>query len=203
VPDFHRIQLIRIEVESNGSLHMRVFVAMLLCVVPQSTESFTHQVDLQAMIRDNQALQKLRIMYDLPTEHGFHLLFVSGDGTLVLQAYPRRMMDTSDVPTCKERIGPDKVKEILGLMIERRFWELPEKQFIFFGDWPKPSELELHRIFISNGVEKAGRTFAIGTYGGKPESIPADFAIIERQFMNLEQGAFPGKPCHLAPAIKF
>jgi len=182
---------------------MRSFLAILLCMIPESTEPFTHQLDLQAMMRDNQGLQKLRIMYDWPTEHGFHLLFVKGDGTLILQAYPRRMMATNDVPTCKERISPDKVKEILGLMIERHFWELPEKQFIFMGDWPNRSELELHRIFVGNGAEKAGRIFGIGTYGGKPESIPADFAIIERQLKNIEQAAFSGKPCHMAPAIKF
>lgn len=155
------------------------------------------------MMRDDKSLRKLKIIYDSPTEHGFHLLFVGGDGTLALQAYPRRMMATTDVPTCKERISSDKVKEILGLMIEKHFWELPEKQFIFMGDLPNPSELELHRIFVSNGVEKAGRIFGIGTYGGKPESIPADFAIIERQFKGLEQDAFTGKPCHLALAIKF
>ena len=181
---------------------MRILLAILLCLVPQSTESLTHQLDLQVMMRDNQSQQKLRIVYDSPTEHGFHLLFVSGDGTLVLQAYPRRMMSTTDVPTCKERVSPDKVKEILRLMIDKHFWELPEKQFIFIGGEPSESELELHSIFVSNGVEKAGRTFGSGTYGGKPESIPADFSVVERQFKNLEQAAFSGKPCHLAPAIK-
>lgn len=182
---------------------MRSLLAILFCMIPQSTDSFTHQVDLQAIMRDNQGLQKLTILNESPTEHGFHLLFVSGDGTLILQAYPRRMMARNDVPTCKERISPDKVKEILSLMIERRFWELPEKQFIFLGNWPNPSEFELHGIFVSNGAEKAGRSFGIGTYGGKPESIPSDFAIIERQFKNLEQAAFSGKHCHLAPAVKF
>ena len=182
---------------------MRILLAILLCLIPQSTQSFTHRLDLQAMMRDYQSLQKLRIMYDSPTEHGFHLLFVSGDGTLVLQAYPRRMMAASDIPTCKERVSPDKVRGILSLMIDKRFWELPEKQFIFIDGWPDYSELELHRIFVSNGVEKAGRTFGIGTYAGKSESIPADFAIIERQFKDLEQAAFSSKPCRLAPAIKF
>jgi hypothetical protein len=155
------------------------------------------------MMRDDQRLQKLKIMYESPTEHGFHLLFIKGDGTLILQAYPGRMMARDDVPTCKERISPYKVREILGSMIERRFWELPEKQFIFLGNWPNPSEFELHEIFVSNGAEKAGRSFGIGTYGGKPESIPADFAVIERKFKNLERATFPGKPCHLAPAGKF
>jgi hypothetical protein len=35
---------------------------------------------------------------------------------------------------------------------------------------------EVHRIFISNGSEKAGRVFAVGTYAGKQETIPDDFA---------------------------
>lgn len=182
---------------------MRILLATLFSLIPQSTQSFTHQLDLQALMRDNQSLQNLRIMYDSPTEHGFHLLFINGDGALVLQAYPRRMMAATDVPTCKERISPDKVKGILSLMIERHFWELPEKQFIFVGGEPSESELELHSIFVGNGMEKAGRTFGIGTYGKKPESIPADFAIVEQQFKNLEQAAFSGKRCHLAPAVKF
>lgn len=181
---------------------MRIFLVILLCVVPQSTESFTHQLDLQTVMRDNQSLQKLRIMYDSPTEHGFHLLFVSGDGTLVLQAYPRRMLATTEVPTCNERISPNTVKDILRLMIDKHFWNLPEKQFIFIGSWPDKSEFELHRIFVSNGVEKAGRIFGIGTYAGKSESIPDDFAAIERQFKDLEQAAFSDKTCHLAPANK-
>jgi len=52
-------------------------------------------------------------------------------------------------------------------MIDRRFWELPEKQFIFIGDLPSYSEVELHRIFVSDGAEKAGRILGIGTLRGK------------------------------------
>jgi hypothetical protein len=43
-------------------------------------------------------------------------------------------------------------------------------------------ELEVHRIFISNGTEKADRVFASGTYADKQEAIPDDFAMIEQQF---------------------
>lgn len=63
-------------------------------------------------------------------------------------------------------------------------------------------ELEVHRIFISNGTEKAGRVFAVGTYG-KQESIPDDFAMIEQRFKRFVQSAFAGNACHVAPAVQF
>ena len=182
---------------------MRIFIAILLCGFPQSTEPYIHQLDLEPVMRDDQTLRKLSIMYDSPTEHGFQLLFVRGDGTIILQTFPGRPIAANDVPTCKERISQDQVKDLLSLIIKRHFWELPEKQFLFIGGPPSHGELELHRISISNGTEKAGRVFGFGTYGGKHESIPDDFAIIERQLKSIEQSAFSNKPCHLAPAVQF
>ena len=55
------------------------------------------RLDLVAMLQDRQALQKLTIIYDSPTQHGFQLLFVHGGGSLVLQTYPGRPDDFSAI----------------------------------------------------------------------------------------------------------
>jgi hypothetical protein len=112
-------------------------------------------------------------------------------------------MATTDLPTCAEEISQDQVTKLAGLTGSKHFWELPEKRFLFIGGEPSHKELEVHRIFISNGTEKAGRIFAVGTYAGKQEAIPDDFAMIEQQFKQLAQSTFAGKACHLAPAVQF
>jgi len=76
----------------------------------------------------------------------------------------------------------------------------PDKNFLFINGLPSHDELQIHRVLISDGTEKAGRVFAVGVYAGKPESIPADFAVIEQQ---LKQSAISGKARYPAPAIPF
>jgi hypothetical protein len=182
---------------------MRVFpIIWLLALLPQSTEPYKHQLDLESMLRNTQALQKLTIMYDSPTQHGFQLLFVRGDGSLILQWYPERPVATTGLPTCKAKIAQDEVKKLVSSMVSRHFWELPEKNFLFIGS-PSHGEPQIHQIVISNGTEKAGRVFGVGVYGGKQESIPDDFATIEQQLKELAQSTFSDKPCHLAPAVQF
>lgn len=176
---------------------------MLLSFLPQSAEPWKSQLDLEPMLRDSESLKKLTIMYESPLQQGFELLFVRGDGSLVLQKYPGHPMATTDLPTCTEKIGQDQVKKLASLIASKRFWELPEKNFVFIGGAPSHKELEIHQIFISNGTEKAGRIFAVGTYAGMQEAIPDDFAMIEQQFKQLSQSAFAGKSCHLAAAVKF
>lgn len=184
-------------------IEMRILLSLLLSLFSQLTEPYKQQLDLAPMLHDIQALQKLRILYDLPTQHGFQLLFVHGDGSLILQTYPGRPMGTSDIPTCRARIDEDKVKEVVTLFISGHFWELPEKHFLFIGGEPRQGELELHRIFISNGIDKAVRVFGVGTYAGNKEAIPDDFSAIELHLRKLAESAFLNKPCQLAPAEKF
>jgi hypothetical protein len=148
-------------------------------------------------------LKEMTIMYDSPLQQGFELLFVRGDASLILQRYPGRPMATMDLPTCAGKIDQDQVEKLASLIANKYFWELPEKHFLFIGGEPSHKELEVNRIFISNGIEKAGRVFAVGTYAGRQEAIPDDFAMIEHQFKLLAQSAFAGKACHLAPAVQF
>ncbi len=182
---------------------MRIFITLLLSLFSQFPQPYRHQIDLEPMLRDTKALQKLSIMYDSPTQHGFQVLFVDGDGSLILQAYPSRPMAKNEIPTCRGRIDEDKVKEVVTLLATRHFWELQEKSFLFIGGGPNHGELELHRIVISNGIEKAVRVFGVGTYAGKKEEIPDDFVAIELYLRKLSESTFSNKPCQLAPAVEF
>jgi hypothetical protein len=182
---------------------MTTLLIVLLSLLPQSVEPWKHQLDLEPMLRDSESLKKLTVMYDSPLQHGFELLFVRGDGSLILQRYPGRPMARADLPTCTEKIDQDQVKKLAGLIASKHFWELPEKRFLFIGGEPNHKELEVHRIFISNGTEQAGRVFAVGTYAGQQEAIPDDFAMIEQELKQLAQSTFAGKACHLAPAVQF
>jgi hypothetical protein len=182
---------------------MTTLLIALLSLLPQFAEPWKHQLDLEPMLRDSESLKKLTVKYDSPLQQGFELLFVRGDGSLILQRYPGRPMSTTDLPTCTQKISQDQVKKLASLIANKHFWELPEKRFLFVGGEPSHKELEVHRIFISNGSEKAGRVFAVGTYAGKQEAIPDEFAVIEQQFKQLAQSAFAGKACHLAPAVQF
>ena len=90
-------------------------------------------------------------------------------------------------------------------IIQRHFFELPERQFIFIYAAQGNEELELHTIRIDDGLAKTSRTFGVGKFAGKEEKIPPDFSAIEDELKRLKDSPFPpdGKPCHFAPAIKF
>jgi len=97
------------------------------------------------------------------------------------------------------------VKDLVRLIIQRHFFELPEKQFIFVFAAQGNEKLELHTITIDDGLAKTSRTFGVGKFAGKEEKILPDFSMIENELKRLKDSAFPpdGKPCHFAPAIKF
>jgi len=182
---------------------MATLLFLLLSLLTQSAEPWTHQLDLEPLLHDAQTLQKVTIMYDSPLKQGFELLFVRGDGILIQQRYPGRPVSTTDVPTCKGKIDQVKVKEVISQLVGKHFWEFPEKRFLFIGGEPSHEEFEVHGIFVSNGAEKAGRVFGVGTYAGKKESIPNDFAIIEQHLKDLARSTFSDKPCRLATAVQF
>jgi hypothetical protein len=185
---------------------MRVVLAFLLFVLPQGFESERHSLDLEPLLQDAAALQRLTVVYQPPIHKGWvQLFFVRGDGSLILQAQPDRPMAVTDIPTCRAKVSQDVVKNLVRLIIQRHFFELPEKQFIFIYAAQGNEELELHTIRIDDGLAKTSRTFGVGKFAGKEETIPPDFSAIEDELKRLKDSAFPpdGKPCHFAPAIKF
>jgi hypothetical protein len=185
---------------------MRVALAFLLFVLPQAFESERHTLNLEPLLQDPAALQRLTVVYRPPIHGGWvQLLFVRGDGSLILQTYPDRPMFVTDVPTCRAKVSQDAVKDLVRLIIQRHFFELPEKQFIFLDAAQDNEKLELHTITIDDGLGKTSRTFRVGKFAGKEEKIPPDFSAIEDELKRLKDSTFPpdGKPCHFAPAIKF
>jgi hypothetical protein len=185
---------------------MRIVFALLLAFLSQAAEPRLHQLDLEPMLHDPAALEKLTIMYQPPGHSGWsQVFFVRGDGSAILQACPDYLMANTDVPTCRAKVSQDMVKDLVRQIIRRHFFELSEKQFIFLYAAQSNEKLELHTIAIDDGHGKVSRTFGIGKFGDKEETIPPDFSSIEDELKRLRDFAFParGKPCRLAPAIKF
>ncbi len=61
-------------------------------------------------------------------------------------------------------------------------------------------ELELHTIAIDDGIGKASRTFGIGEYASKVETIPPEFSAIGQELKQLK--AFPPSEKNLRFAAK-
>jgi hypothetical protein len=133
------------------------------------------------MLHDDKALQKLTIMYqyDPRAKHGFQMFFVRGDGSLTLQAYPERPMAAGDIPTCWNRVSQDKVKGLVQLMIERHFWDLPERWF-FFLNASQSEVLEIHTIAVDDGFAQAR-----GFLGSGPTRVSKNlYRLTSRLFKN-------------------
>lgn len=185
---------------------MKLIFAILLIFWLQTEEPQQQQLDLKPVLENPEALQKLKILYGPPAQNGNQaLLFVYGSGLVVWQAYPEKLMSVTTVPTCTSKISVDRVKGLVRLMIEKHFVDFPEKHYVLVFDGQSQGNIELHTIAIDTGLGKARRTFGIGDYGGKQESMPSDFASIEQELKQLKDTAFPTSAmnCHLAPAIQF
>ena len=178
-----------------------VFTILLLCVLQEAEPR--HQLDLEGMLRDQAALQKLKIAYWPPPHDRVQVFFVYGDGSVIWQAYPNRSMSLALIPTCRNKVSTDAVRNLVRLLIEKHFLALPEKQFLMRLSAQGREELEFHRISIDDGVGMVWRTFAIGEYAGRTESLPPDFVSIEKELQRLKESAFPHDKitCHFAPAI--
>jgi hypothetical protein len=185
---------------------MRIVLCLVLLIFPQSPSSSTQLPDLQRMLQEDEALQRLLIVYWPPGQKGWHqAFFVRGDGRVVKQATPDRPMLATDIPTCTEQIDSDRVKALVRLIIQKHFFDLPERHFIFMDAAQTNEELEIHTIGISDGQTKARRSFGIGKFAGKDEVIPPEFAAVEEELKQIRDSAFPphSKDCHFAPPVKF
>src|SRR6266481_2401853 len=166
---------------------MRIVLAFLLIVLPQVFESEGHRLDLEPLLQDPVVLQRLMVVYQPPVHKGWiQLFFVRGDGSLILQAHPNRPMAITEIPTCKAKVSQDVVKNLVQLIIQRHFFELPEKQFIFQDAAQDNEKLELRTITINDGLGRTSRTFGVGKFAGKEERIPPDFSAIESEIKELK-----------------
>jgi hypothetical protein len=140
---------------------------------------------------------------DGPCHESCETFFVYGDGSLIWQVVPNRPMAPTVIPTCRRKVNSDVVRKLVRLIIEKHFLDLPERQFLMLYIAQGREELEFHTISIDDGVGTARRTFAIGEFAGKRESLPPDFLSIERELQRLKESAFPHSKitCHFAPAI--
>jgi hypothetical protein len=69
-------------------------------------------------------------------------------------------MSLALVPTCRNKISTDTVKNLVRLLIEKHYLDLAEKQFLMRLSAQGREELEFHRISIDDGVGTVWRTFA-------------------------------------------
>lgn len=139
----------------------------------------------------------MSLMWEYPPNAA---LYVYGDGRLRLQVYPVVSDDPDDpfvmrnrsgfVPTCEAKINIDEIKSLVDLMIERHFFDLPEKGYVYSTVARKRRKLELYTIAVDNGSQKANRTLGIGEYQGRNESQPTDFAAIEEALVKMRDSAF-------------
>ena len=185
---------------------MKAALCLALLLFPQNPSSKIRFPDLETMLQQDEALRALLIVYWPPVQKGWQqIFFVRGDGTVIKQAAPDRPMAVADIPTCTEHISVERTKALIHLIIQRRFFDLPQRQFIVMNGPLTNEELEMHTIGISDGQAKARRSFGIGKFAGKKEVIPPEFAALEEELKQIRYSAFPphGKDCHFAPAIKF
>src|SRR5207247_8603363 len=105
---------------------MRVVLAFLLFVLPQAFEAERHSLDLEPLLQDHAALQRLTVVYQPPIHKGWVQLFiVRGDGSLILQAHPDRPMPVTDIPTSTAKVSQDVDKNLVRSSIKRQLFESP------------------------------------------------------------------------------
>ncbi|HWY68055.1 MAG TPA: hypothetical protein VNX88_05290 [Terriglobales bacterium] len=127
---------------------------------------------------------------------------------MIGQSYPGRTFSQQYgvFPTCKAMISPEKVRNVIRLMIQVRFFDLPQKSFVYLfasddvEDLEK--ELERHSIALDDGTIHAQRDFAAGTYMGKKESIPQEFAAVENAMQQLMKETFKDMPCKVDSYVR-
>lgn len=186
-------------------------LAILCLLLSVSASERRSRVDLTAMLQSPAVFQGMSVMWEYPPNAA---LYAYGDGGLILQSYPLVSGDPDDpfvirnrglVPTCRTKISVDNVKALIGLMIEKHFFDLPEKNYHYVTAAYERRKLELHTIAVDNGKEVAVRAFGVGKWEGKDESLPANFGAIEDAFAKARDTAFlPNQgPCGIAPGIKF
>jgi len=163
------------------------------------------RIDLTRFLDDPTLLPRLNISYGYPERPG-QTFFIRGNGSLVLQQRPLQPGTwNSLVPTCTAHIEGDTFKKLVKLLVDRHFFDLPQKRFIFLWASDDPEkQVHIHTINVYTRDVMAARSFATGTYGNEVQSIPEDFAAIESEIQRIRDDAFSqSKPCRLAAPLTF
>ena len=178
---------------------------LVLLVAFGASQPYLHRLDLQRLLSEPNSLEQTVITYNAADQNG--VMFVFGDGKVITQPKPS-LLNNNMVVTCSARIQQEDVRELIRLMIEKKFFDLPERNYLvlYAAMEDDPFEaMKLHTIRIKSDEGAAQRSFGTGKYGAEQLSIPDDFAVIERKLIQLRDQAYEavkGKPCRFAPPVK-
>jgi len=177
----------------------------LLAAVVVSGSELKHRIDLERLLTDSTALQRLKILYE-PSSH--LRIFVYGTGKVITQARPERTLSYMGlVPTCSGSVSEKEIRSLIEDLKARKFFDLPEKGYIYitasdeFDDWFEA--LKLHGIILDDGQFRARRSFAAGIYMEQQQKLPEDFIAVEAKLDRIAREAIGNEPCRMAAAIKF
>ncbi|MFL6439522.1 MAG: hypothetical protein ACJ71Q_18260 [Terriglobales bacterium] len=170
----------------------------LYASAPAVRSEWQDRIELSHFLNDDAALNALTISY-WPTYR--QVVYVYGSGKLIAQSYPGLSFskEYGVFPTCKAVLSPEKVRDVLRVMIQVHFFDLPQRSFVYavasddMEDFEK--EWRRHSIALDDGTTHAQRDFADGTYMGKRESIPQKFAAVETTLQRLMKETFKDTPC--------
>lgn len=103
---------------------------VVVCVCSGLASQWRDRIELSHFLTDDAALNKLTIEY-WPTYR--QVFYVYGSGKLIAQSYPGLSFSKQYglFPTCKAVISPEKVRDVVRLMIQVRFLDLPQKSFVY------------------------------------------------------------------------
>lgn len=175
-----------------------ILVVFIVCVCSAFRSEWKDRIELSHFLTDEASLNALTITYR-PTYR--QVLYVYGSGKLIAQTYPglNFSQQYGIFPTCKAVVSPEKIRDVLRVMIQGRFFDLPQKSFVYatasddMEDFEK--ELQRHSIALDDGTTHAQRDFAAGSYLGRKESIPQEFAAVETVLQRLMNETFKDPPC--------
>jgi len=182
-----------------------IVVCLLGVTLSAVAVQWRDRIDLTRFLDDPSLLPQLSIRYSYP-ERPAQIFFIRGNGSLVLQQLPSQPGTwNSLVPTCTAHTEGDTFRKLVRLLVDRHFFDLPQKTFLFLSASDDPEkQVHIHTITVYTQGLMAARSFATGTYGMEAQSIPADFAAIESEIQRIRDDAFPQSgPCHVAAPLRF
>lgn len=185
----------------NAMLRRAVVMLLMTSSLLVAAE-WNHRLDLDRVLKDPQAFDSLVIAYT--SYENKSSLYIFGNGKIVSQP---TSATTELVPTCTADLTEEQVRGIVQLLIDKHFFDLPEKNFIVLDTTPDDAwkEVKLHTIRVTDDEGVAGRSFGTGDYNAEKQSMPSDFADIRDALIQLRDSSFPKgrtKPCHFETQIK-